>query len=285
MPESDPKPADVADAPTGFESLHVGGALLPAARPGVLHGRCRRRHGGARCAWQNAISTSSGITHGGMLATVADGALGINIAIARERRQRAGDGVVDRRLPVRWATRRLARGARQRSRAWASAWPTRAATSRSATRHVLRSSGVFAFVDRPWPRRWQQRTAAAARRLTRGRASVARRPMNDPRANNRRARRDPPRAAPARAAEPGPDGGHHQRPVARGDAAVRGVVRRAGLAGGHRRRPGLPRRAADGAADGRLDRSPRQPHDVSARRDGRVRCCTCCCRSSMRRGR
>src|SRR5512139_499569 len=39
-----------------------------------------------------------------------------------------------------------------------------------------------------------------------------------------------PPAAPARAAESRSDGGHHQRPVARGDAAVRAGVRRAGVA-------------------------------------------------------
>ena len=91
-----------------------------------------------------------GITHGGMLVTLADGALGINIAMARERRSA--------QVTVSLSADFLSGG---RLGDWLEAHTTitrmgqRMAYAncdlRVGTRHVLRSSGVFAFVDRPWP--------------------------------------------------------------------------------------------------------------------------------------
>jgi len=91
-----------------------------------------------------------GITHGGMLVTLADGALGINIAMARERRSA--------QVTVSLSADFLSGG---RLGDWLEAHTTitrmgqRMAYAncdlRVGPRHVLRSSGVFAFVDRPWP--------------------------------------------------------------------------------------------------------------------------------------
>jgi acyl-coenzyme A thioesterase PaaI-like protein len=91
-----------------------------------------------------------GITHGGMLATVADGALAINVSLARGRRA----AQVTVWLTVDYlsgaARRRLARGARQgdspgKQLAYASC------DLMVGDRQVLRSSAVFALRDKPLP--------------------------------------------------------------------------------------------------------------------------------------
>ena len=90
MPETSPnstaaQAVDMADVPPAFKPLHVGGAYFQQLGPvysravdggGVIIAlRVSERH-----------LNIQGITHGGMLVTLADGALGINIAMARERR-------------------------------------------------------------------------------------------------------------------------------------------------------------------------------------------------------
>jgi len=150
MPESDPKPAVVADVPAGFVPLHVGGAYFQQLGP-VYSRRVDDGHGVVIALRVSERHLNiQGITHGGMLATLADGALGINIAMARERRSaqvtvsltadflsggRLGDWLEAHTTITRMGQRM----------AYASC------DLRVGTRHVLRSSGVFAFVDRPWP--------------------------------------------------------------------------------------------------------------------------------------
>ena len=154
MPEPNPNPGaaqavDVTDVPPGFKPLHVGGAYFQQLGP--VYSR-RVDDGGVVIALRVSARhlNIQGITHGGMLATSADGALGINIAMARERRSaqvtvsltadflsggRLGDWLEAHTTITRMGQRM----------AYASC------DLRVGTRHVLRSSGVFAFVDRPWP--------------------------------------------------------------------------------------------------------------------------------------
>ena len=150
MPESDAKPADVTDVPPGFNALHVGGAYFQQLGP--VYSRRVDEGGGVVIALRVSERhlNIQGITHGGMLATLADGALGINIAMARERRSaqvtvsltadflsggRLGDWLEAHTTITRMGQRM----------AYASC------DLKVGMRHVLRSSGVFAFVDRPWP--------------------------------------------------------------------------------------------------------------------------------------
>jgi len=151
MPESDPNAsvADVAEVPPGFSPLQVGGAYFQQLGP--VYAR-RADAGGVVIALRVADRhlNIQGITHGGMLVTLADGALGINIAMARERRSA--------QVTVSLSADFLSGG---RLGDWLEAHTTitrmgqRMAYAncdlRVGTRHVLRSSGVFAFVDRPWP--------------------------------------------------------------------------------------------------------------------------------------
>jgi acyl-coenzyme A thioesterase PaaI-like protein len=90
------------------------------------------------------------MTHGGMLTTLADGALGINLALARGKRgaqvtvsltadflsgARVGDWLEAHVVVTRMGQRL----------AYANC------DLKVGARHVLRSSAVFAFVDRPLP--------------------------------------------------------------------------------------------------------------------------------------
>ncbi|HET7527670.1 MAG TPA: PaaI family thioesterase [Burkholderiaceae bacterium] len=150
MPESKPATStDVAEVPPGFKPLHVGGAYFQQLGP--VYSRPDDT-GGLIIALRVAERhlNIQGITHGGMLVTLADGALGINIALARERKSaqvtvsltadflsggRLGDWLEAHTTITRMGQRM----------AYASC------DLKVAARHVLRSSGVFAFVDRPWP--------------------------------------------------------------------------------------------------------------------------------------
>ncbi|HEU5296218.1 MAG TPA: PaaI family thioesterase [Burkholderiaceae bacterium] len=150
MPEPTPAAkADVAEVPQGFEPLHVGGAYFQQLGPVSS----RRADSGSviialRVAERHL--NIQGITHGGMLVTLADGALGINIALARERKSA--------QVTVSLTADFLSGG---RLGDWLEAHTTitrigqRMAYAncdlKVGTRHVLRSSGVFAFVERPWP--------------------------------------------------------------------------------------------------------------------------------------
>lgn len=147
-----PSPPDTTDAdapPPGFAPLRVGGPYFrqlgtvysrPADAGGVVVAlRVTERH-----------LNIQGITHGGMLATLADGALGINVALARGRRgaqvtvslsvdflsgARVGDWLEAHTVITRLGKRL----------AYASC------DLRVGERQVLRSSAVFSLVDRPAP--------------------------------------------------------------------------------------------------------------------------------------
>src|SRR5262245_28902751 len=150
MPDSSAAPnADVTEVPPDFKPLQVGGAYFQQL--GRVYSW--RADGGSviialRVAERHL--NIQGITHGGMLVTLADGALGINIALARERKSA--------QVTVSLSADFLSGG---RLGDWLEAHTTitrmgqRMAYAncdlKVGPRHVLRSSGVFAFVARPWP--------------------------------------------------------------------------------------------------------------------------------------
>ena len=81
-----PAPYDPAsEIPEGFSPMDRGGPFLQAMGP--LYWK-RTPEGGAIVALQVAHKHTNlrGVTHGGMLATMADGALGVNISLARGKR-------------------------------------------------------------------------------------------------------------------------------------------------------------------------------------------------------
>lgn len=152
-----PAPADAgapgstgpADVPEGFKPLDAGGPYLRAMGP--LYAR-RAANGTAVIAVRVAPGhlNVQGVTHGGMLTTLADGALGINVAIARGRR----GGHVTVSLNADFLS-----GAREGEWLEAHVSITRMGKRlcyancdlRVGERHVLRASAVFAFVERPLP--------------------------------------------------------------------------------------------------------------------------------------
>lgn len=142
MPDPDP-----ADVPPGFQPLVRSGAWSSGL--GALYRRI-----GDDGAWVIGLVVDErhlnmqGMAHGGMLATLADSALGMNIAVAR--------GTREAQVTVSLTMDYLA-GARRGD--WLEAHVTVTRMGRTmafancdlcvGTRQVLRSSAVFAFVDRP----------------------------------------------------------------------------------------------------------------------------------------
>lgn len=158
MPESNAHGCTGADAaaehghpraPDGYKPLLAGGPYFRAL--GAIYSR-PAPDGGAVIALRVAPShlNIQGVTHGGMLTTLADGALGINIALARGRR----GGQVTVSLTADFLS-----GARLGDWLEAHAIVTRmgqrlayaSCDLRVGDRHVLRSSAVFAFVERTLP--------------------------------------------------------------------------------------------------------------------------------------
>lgn len=135
--------------PEGFEPLDRGGAYFRQLGPVYMR---REGDGGVialRVSEQHLNRQL--ITHGGMLMTFADSALGINMALARGTR-RAGQVTVslsaDFLAPARvgdWLEAHVTVTRVGQRMGYASC------DLRAGTRHVLRSSGVFAFHDRPLP--------------------------------------------------------------------------------------------------------------------------------------
>jgi uncharacterized protein (TIGR00369 family) len=91
-----------------------------------------------------------GVAHGGMLSTLADNALGINISLARGRRggqvtvSMTSDFLASAR-EGEWLEANVAITRMGRQLAYATC------DLRAGERHILRTSAVFAFVDRPVP--------------------------------------------------------------------------------------------------------------------------------------
>jgi uncharacterized protein (TIGR00369 family) len=143
-------PAPETGIPEGFELLERGGAYFRQLGP------IYSRPDGGGCVIALRVAerhlNSQNITHGGMLLTLADSALGVNVALARGTR-RAGQVTVslsaDFLAPARvgdWLEAHVTVTRIGSAMGYASC------DLRAGTRHVLRSSGVFAFHDRPLPR-------------------------------------------------------------------------------------------------------------------------------------
>ena len=141
--------APVDAIPDGFAPLEFGGPYFRALGP--MHGR-RQADGGLVVGLRIAEGhlNIQGFAHGGMLTTLADGALGLNIAIARG--QRGGQVTVSLTADFLSSARRgdwleahvtITRLGRRMAYA--------SCDLRVGSRHVLRASAVFAFVDRELP--------------------------------------------------------------------------------------------------------------------------------------
>lgn len=147
MPESDPHRATPDPVPEGFVPLDFGGPYFRAL--GGLHGR--RLDGGGLLVGLRIDERHlniQGFAHGGMLVTLADGALGLNIAMARGQRgaqvtvSMTADYLSSARLGD-WLEARVTITRIGRRMAYANC------DLHVGSRQVLRSSAVFAFVDRP----------------------------------------------------------------------------------------------------------------------------------------
>lgn len=147
MPETDPHRANPDPVPEGFVPLDFGGPYFRAL--GGLHGR--RLDGGGLLVGLRIDERHlniQGFAHGGMLVTLADGALGLNIALARGQRgaqvtvSMTADYLSSARLGD-WLEARVTITRIGRRMAYANC------DLHVGSRQVLRSSAVFAFVDRP----------------------------------------------------------------------------------------------------------------------------------------
>ena len=147
MPESDPHRANPDPVPEGFVPLDFGGPYFRAL--GGRHGR--RLDGGGLLVGLRIDERHlniQGFAHGGMLVTLADGALGLNIAMARGQRgaqvtvSMTADYLSSARLGD-WLEARVTITRIGRRMAYANC------DLHVGSRQVLRSSAVFAFVDRP----------------------------------------------------------------------------------------------------------------------------------------
>lgn len=149
---------ETPEIPAGFTPLQRGGgnwfaSLGPCfVAPGdngskVLGLRIDARH-----------INVQGVAHGGMLTTLADSALGMNIFIARSRKAAQAGGQAGGQVTVSLTADYLA-SVREGDWLQAHVHITRLGQRlayancdlRSGSRHVLRCSAVFAFVDRPAP--------------------------------------------------------------------------------------------------------------------------------------
>ena len=147
MPESRPDDADTAAVPEGFEPLDAGGPYFRALGPLFA----RRLDGGLRRVALRvgpAHMNMQGVAHGGMLSTLADGAMGLNIALARGVRgpQATVSMTMDFLSAARlgdWLEADVSITRLGRTLAYASC------ALRVDSRQVLRSSAVFAFLQRP----------------------------------------------------------------------------------------------------------------------------------------
>lgn len=149
MPDM-PEPIPVPD---GYSPLSHGGPYFRAL--GALYGR-PAPDGGVVVALRVDAShlNMQGLTHGGMLTTVADGALGINIGLAQMRLRGRRQAQVTVSLsadflssaqPGDWLEAQVTLTRMGQRMAFANC------DLRVGDKHVLRANAVFAFVDRPAP--------------------------------------------------------------------------------------------------------------------------------------
>ncbi len=151
MPESESESESDVDrsVPEGFKPLLAGGPYFRALGPITS----RTLDSGALVIALRLTESHlnvQGFAHGGMLSTLADGALGINIALARGRRggqvtvSMTADFLSSARLGD-WLEAHVTITRLGQRLAYANC------DLLVAARQVLRSSAVFAFVDRPLP--------------------------------------------------------------------------------------------------------------------------------------
>ena len=136
--------------PQGFKRLEAGGPYFRQMGPAYL----RLSDDGKSAVLALSVAANhlnvQGICHGGMLTTMADSALGMNLSLARGRR----GGQVTVSLTADFLS-----GAREGDWLEAHVVITRMGKRlayancdlKVGDRHVLRSSAVFALVDRPVP--------------------------------------------------------------------------------------------------------------------------------------
>lgn len=149
MPDM-PEPIPV---PTGYTPLTHGGPYFRAL--GAVHGRPADDGGLVIGLRIDATHLNmQGLTHGGMLTTMADGALGLNIGLAQVRLRGRRQAQVTVSLnadflssakPGDWLEAHVAITRMGRTMAFANC------DLRVAGKQVLRANAVFAFVDRPVP--------------------------------------------------------------------------------------------------------------------------------------
>lgn len=138
-----------AGIPAGFQRLKIASPWMSLLGPVYV----RHREGeptviGLRIAPQHL--NIQGVAHGGMLTTLADNAFGIGISLARGRR--GGQVTVSLTADFlssvhegEWLEAHVLITRMGRKLVYASC------DLKAGERHVLRSSAVFAFVDRPIP--------------------------------------------------------------------------------------------------------------------------------------
>ena len=149
MPEPTPVPEGYAPLTHGGPYFRALGALYsrPAADGGLV----------AALRVDGSHLNMQGLTHGGMLTTLADGALGINIGLAQVRlRGKRGAQVtvslnadfLSSAQPGDWLEAFVTITRMGQRMAFANC------DLRVGDKHVLRANAVFAFVDRPVPPSW-----------------------------------------------------------------------------------------------------------------------------------
>lgn len=137
------------DIPAGFKRLRVGSPWMSLLGPVYIRqGEGEPTVIGLRIAGQHL--NIQGVAHGGMLTTLADNAFGINLSLARGRRggQVTVSLTADFLSSARegdWLEAHVTITRMGRTLAYASC------DLRVGERHILRSSAVFAFVERPVP--------------------------------------------------------------------------------------------------------------------------------------
>lgn len=136
--------------PEGFKRLEAGGPYFRQMGPAYLRLSDDGKSGVLALRVAANHLNVQGISHGGMLTTMADSALGMNLSLARGRR----GGQVTVSLTADFLS-----GAREGDWLEAHVVITRMGKRlayancdlKVGARHVLRSSAVFAIVDRPVP--------------------------------------------------------------------------------------------------------------------------------------